>query len=59
MSMRSFHATPAPIDPQRGGGCRSRLETLALSRGPQRSTRAELPVSPDIFPKEICQTVFG
>jgi hypothetical protein len=34
-------------------------EALALSRGPQRSTRAESPVSPEISPKEICQTVFG
>jgi hypothetical protein len=32
---------------------------VLLSRGPQRSTRAESPVSPEISPKEICQTVFG
>ncbi len=32
---------------------------MLLSGGPQRSTRAESPVSPEISPKEICQTVFG
>jgi len=32
---------------------------MLLSGGPHRSTRAELPMSPEISPKEICQTVFG
>jgi hypothetical protein len=34
------------------------LAKMLLSGGPQRSTRAELPVSPEVSPKEICQTVF-
>jgi hypothetical protein len=41
---------------QPGGGF---FAKMLLSRGPQRSTRAESPVSPEISPKEICQTVFG
>ncbi len=48
-----------PHDAVALGVNRSRLEALALSGGPQRSTRAESPVSPEISPKEICQTVFG
>jgi hypothetical protein len=41
---------------QPGGGF---FAKILLSGGPQRSTRAESPVSPEISPKEICQTVFG
>ena len=41
---------------QSGGGF---FATMLLSGGPHRSTRAELPVSPEISPKEICQMVFG
>lgn len=44
------------VPSQPGGGF---FVTMLLSGGPQRSTRAESPMSPEISPKEICQTVFG
>jgi hypothetical protein len=59
ITSRSFRRTSTNLRDRVGGCYRSPLEALALSRGPQRSTRAESPVSPEISPKEICQTVFG